>query len=309
MQTMQERAAAKGLTFAVHRHVGVPDVIHTDPTRFRQILFNLVSNAVKFTEEGGVKIVFRMGPLIGKSNPADRPLCVDVTDTGIGIPPHQRNRLFQPFTQGDTSTTRKFGGTGLGLAITKRLAQMLGGDVQVSSTEGKGSTFTVSMQVSSPAGAQAQHPQEPSPAPAAPSPETPILAGLRILLAEDGEDNQELINLHLTFAGAQVTLAENGKQACAAALAAMNTGQPFDLILMDMQMPEMDGYEATAHLRSHGYTNPIVALTAHVMSGDKEKCIAAGCDNFLGKPIDPATLLNTSAKMSRPEPIQQRRSA
>ncbi len=307
MQTMQERAAAKGLTLTVHRHVGVPDILHTDPTRFRQILFNLLSNAVKFTEEGGVKVVFRMGPLANKSAPPDRLLCIDVTDTGIGLAPHQRDRLFQPFTQGDTSTTRKFGGTGLGLAITKRLAQLLGGDVQVSSTDGKGSTFTVSLRVSPPAGALGQLPQDPSPSTESAAAETPILAGLRILLAEDGEDNQELINLHLTFAGAQVTLAENGKQACTAALAALNSGQPFDLILMDMQMPEMDGYEATAHLRSHGYTHPIVALTAHVMTGDKEKCLAAGCDDFLGKPIDPTLLLSTAARMAHP--VEKRRSA
>jgi PAS domain S-box-containing protein len=310
MQTMQERAAAKGLTLTVHRHANVPDVVHTDPTRFRQILFNLLSNAVKFTEEGGVKVVFRMGLLANKSAATDRLLCIDVTDTGIGLAPHQRDRLFQPFTQGDTSTTRKFGGTGLGLAITKRLAQMLGGDVQVSSTEGKGSTFTATLRVSPPAGAPIQFPQDQSPAPVEPAAaDTPILAGLRILLAEDGEDNQELINLHLTFAGAQVTLAENGKQACTAALTALNAGQPFDLILMDMQMPEMDGYEATTHLRSKGYTNPIVALTAHVMSGDKEKCIAAGCDDFCGKPIDPATLLSTAARMARSQPVEKRRSA
>jgi PAS domain S-box-containing protein len=314
IQTMRERAAAKGLTLTVHSHTNVPDVIHTDPTRFRQILFNLLSNAVKFTEEGGVKVVFRMGQFANKSTTTDRLLCVDITDTGIGLASHQRDRLFQPFTQGDTSTTRKFGGTGLGLAITKRLAQMLGGDVQVSSTEGKGSTFTVSLQVSPPADAPIQFPQDQSPPPEAAPTDIPILAGLRILLAEDGEDNQELINLHLTFAGAQVTLAENGKQACTAALTALNTGQPFDLILMDMQMPEMDGYEATTHLRSKGYTNPIVALTAHVMSGDKEKCIAAGCDDFLGKPIDPATLLSTSARMARnsiagTEPVEVRRSA
>jgi signal transduction histidine kinase/ActR/RegA family two-component response regulator len=301
IQTMQERAAAKGLTLTVHRQNGVPDVLYSDPTRFRQILLNLLSNAIKFTEAGGIEVVFKMT--------REKLLCIDVIDTGIGLAPHQRARLFQPFTQGDTSTTRKFGGTGLGLAITKRLAQMLGGDVQVSSTEGKGSTFTVTVQATPPAGTQ-QESAEQQCAPAAT--DAPALAGLRILLAEDGEDNQELINLHLTFAGAQVTLVENGVQACTAALTALKTGQPFDLILMDMQMPEMDGYEATSHLRSHGYAAPIVALTAHVMSGDREKCLAAGCDDFLGKPIDPAMLVNTAARMARSSttaPIEVRLSA
>jgi signal transduction histidine kinase len=303
IQTMQERAAAKNLTLTVHRHSNVPEVLYCDPTRFRQILLNLLSNAIKFTEQGSVKVVFRM------SQSPEKLLCIDVIDTGIGLAPHQRARLFQPFMQGDTSTTRKFGGTGLGLAITKRLAQMLGGDVQVSSTEGKGSTFTVTLQATPPAGTQLEAQQQPVPA----APDTPALAGLRILLAEDGEDNQELINLHLTFAGAQVTLVENGSQACTAALTALKTGQPFDLILMDMQMPEMDGYEATTHLRSHGYAAPIVALTAHVMSGDREKCLAAGCDDFLGKPIDPAMLLSTAARIASASKMKfaepQRRSA
>lgn len=183
----------------------------------------------------------------------------------------------------------------------------------MSSTEGKGSTFTVSLRVAPPAGAVVESPPQPAPTPPTAAADPPALTGLHILLAEDGEDNQELINLHLTFAGAQVTLVENGAQACTAALTALNAGQPFDLILMDMQMPQMDGYEATRHLRDRGYKGPIVALTAHVMSGDREKCLAHGCDDFLGKPIDPAMLLSTVARMARTpaasEPLEMRRSA
>jgi PAS domain S-box-containing protein len=315
VQSMRERATAKGLTLCVHRQNDVPDALYTDPTRFRQILFNLLGNAVKFTKRGGVDVVFRMAQSTGASNgsPPQRLLCIDVIDTGIGLSPEQHSRLFQPFSQGDTSTTRKFGGTGLGLAITKRLAQMLGGDVQVSSTEGQGSTFTVSLSVTPHAGEVVESaPQQSSPVPALAA-DPAVLTGLRILLAEDGEDNQELINLHLTFAGALVTMVENGIQACAAALAALEAGQPFDLILMDMQMPQMDGYEASSNLRAHGYARPIIALTAHVMSGDREKCLAAGCDDFLGKPIDPAMLLSTVARMARTpaasEPVEMRRSA
>ncbi len=182
----------------------------------------------------------------------------------------------------------------------------------MSSTEGKGSTFTVSLNVTPPAGAEVQPAPIQLPPAQATATGTPALAGLRILLAEDGEDNQELINLHLTIGGAQVTLVENGTQACAAALAALKAGQPFDVILMDIEMPQMDGYEATAHLRECGYAAPIIALTAHVMTGDKEKCLASGCDDFLGKPIDPAVLLSAVSKVARstrPELVEVRRSA
>jgi CheY-like chemotaxis protein len=142
------------------------------------------------------------------------------------------------------------------------------------------------------------------------APDSPPLANLRILLAEDGEDNQELINLHLTLAGAEVTLVDDGQKACDAALAAIQANQPFHLILMDMQMPVMDGYQATAHLRSRNYTAPIVALTAHTSDADRQKCLAAGCDDFLSKPIDPATLLTTSARIGRtssttPQPLRR----
>jgi PAS domain S-box-containing protein len=306
-QTMRQRAAAKGLTLTVHRRAGVPDICYSDPTRFRQILFNLLSNAIKFTQRGGIEVVFRMGR--SPANSTDELLYVDVSDTGVGLTPFQFSRLFQPFTQGDDSTTRKFGGTGLGLAITKRLVHMLGGDVQVNSTPNQGSTFTVSLNIKPPTGTVAQSPPAVAVAPPPIVNSALSLKGLRILLAEDGEDNQELINLHLTLAGAQVTLVENGLEAYRSALAASAAKQPFDVILMDMQMPIMDGYQATAQLRAENYAWPIVALTAHVMTGDRDKCLAHGCDDFVGKPIDPPTLLTTVTRLARRSDVPQRLSA
>jgi len=287
---MQERAAAKALTLAVEWRQNVPRTICSDPTRLRQILINLLGNAIKFTGSGSVRLVLRGG------DADDAHLFIDVIDTGIGMSAQEISRLFQPFTQADASTTRRFGGTGLGLVISKRLAQMLGGDLTVCSVPGRGSTFTLSLSTGgeSVACATAQ------PADSIPvAEEAGALRGTRVLLAEDGVDNRRLIEFHLSRAGAHVTVADNGVEACRLAWDALEKGQPFHVILMDMQMPRMDGYQATAHLRAAGYRLPIIALTAHVMSGDREKCLAAGCDEFLGKPIERKMLLATVAYAAR----------
>jgi signal transduction histidine kinase len=285
---MRLRAQARNLSLAVDAtEESLPATIQSDPTRLRQILVNLVGNAIKFTEFGSVTVKPRF--IAG-----DRPqLVIDVIDTGTGMTPDQVQRLFRPFTQADTSTTRKFGGTGLGLTISKRLAQMLGGDVSVvCSAPGVGTTFRLTVDV---AGA-VYAPTEPTPQPVAalpPQPATPVTlpAGFRILLAEDGPDNQRLISFVLRKAGAEVLVVDNGQLAVGEALAALNRGQPFDMILMDMQMPLMDGYAATAWLRRVGYSRPIIALTAHAMSGDREKCLAAGCNDYATKPLDRQRLL------------------
>jgi PAS domain S-box-containing protein len=282
---MRVRADAKQLPVSIEYVSDIPELIRTDPLRLRQILINLVGNAIKFTETGQIRLVVQL-----VRSPRTPLLCVDVIDTGIGLTHEQQSRLFQPFSQADSSTTRKFGGTGLGLMISKRLAEMLGGDIMVTSALGKGSCFRVTFETGDLAGVKMIGAHRVSEGmiqtlPAKPAAHPIKLAG-RILLAEDGPDNQRLISFILKKAGADVTVVANGQLACDEALAAMANGNPFDIILMDMQMPVLDGYDATRQLRSAGYSHPIVALTAHAMEGDDAKCLAAGCDEYLTKPID-----------------------
>ncbi len=266
----------------------------TDPLRLRQVLVNLVGNAIKFTEQGEVCLTARLSSENGSSR-----LRFDVADTGIGMNEEQVTKLFQPFTQVDNSSTRKFGGTGLGLCISKRLAEALGGTIAVRSEPGKGSTFSVTIDPGPLDGMyMIQNAQEapldhPLSATAATLEKIPLHG--RILVAEDRLDNQRFIALLLRNAGAEVRAVENGQLAVEAALAAREAGEPFDMILMDMQMPVMDGYEATRQLRLRGYTAPIVALTAHAMAQDSQKCLNAGCNDYASKPIDRQTLLATVA--------------
>jgi Amt family ammonium transporter len=221
-------------------------------------------------------------------------------DTGIGLTQEQVTGLFKPFCQADSSTTRRFGGTGLGLAISKRLAVMLGGDIDVRSALGKGSTFTVTVEAGSLEGIRllddfSESTVDVSQRPCEITAETTKLGG-RILLAEDGPDNRRLIAFLLKKAGAKVTAVEDGKLACEAVPAALADGTPFGVILMDMQMPVMDGYEATRRLRADGYRGPIIALTAHAMAYDRQKCIDAGCDDYVTKPVERERLLATGAQ-------------
>ena len=283
---MQPVAVAKCVTLDIQYLGPIPDQIPTDPTRLRQILVNVIGNAIKFTEVGSVTVAIA---LVAKDGQAT--IHFDVTDTGIGMSADQIANLFQPFTQADASTTRRFGGTGLGLAISRRLAQVLGGDLCVmESRVGEGSRVRISIAAGSSGqiellgdpNATAIHLRTPAAAP--PSTAT-SLAGYRILLVEDGPDNQLLISHLLRRVGAEITIEENGQAGCEAALAAANRGAPFDTILMDMQMPVMDGYEASRSLRDQGYDGFIIALTAHAMAGDREKCLAAGCDDYATKPI------------------------
>ena len=215
--------------------------------------------------------------------------------------------LFRPFSQVDGSASRRFGGTGLGLAISKRMAEMLGGDIVVRSGPDQGSTFSLSIAIGQRGGLIAS-PSKRIMTLAASKP-LPQKLACRILLAEDGPDNQRLIAFLLRKAGAEVELAENGQIAIDLALAAKQSGNPFDVILMDMQMPVMDGYEATQNLRSAGCTEPIIALTAHAMSGDRQKCIDAGCDGYITKPIDAKKLVGeietmvAAAMAQEPSPV------
>jgi Amt family ammonium transporter len=294
---MRGRADAKKLRCEVDFRGPIPEVIHTDPTRLRQILINLVGNGVKFTHSGGVQLTVSLVQDPAQDDPASTNpmLRFDVADTGIGITSEQLPNLFEPFTQADGSTTRQYGGTGLGLAISKRLAEMLGGDLTVQSTYGEGSVFSLTVRtgpldgirlLDSPTLADFSEPTALMLSPErSDEPDQPLM-NTRVLLAEDGSDNQRLIAFVLRKAGALVTIAENGRIAVECALRAKLLGQPFDVILMDMQMPVLDGYVATRRLRDQGYTGTIVALTAHAMADDREKCLQVGCDDFAAKPID-----------------------
>lgn len=223
---------------------------------------------------------------------------IHVADTGSGIRADKIERLFQPFGQADNTVTRTHGGTGLGLHISKRLANLMGGDVTlIHSHVGKGSCFRLSVPVELPEGAcwidQNESAQTIEPKQTAQVPTK--LAG-RILLAEDGIDNQKLITFHLRKAGATVDVAENGRIALEMIDNAIAIGQPFDLLLTDIQMPEMDGYQLTQTLRARGMGIPIVALTAHALAEDRQKCVQAGCDDYESKPIGRATLLAVCQK-------------
>ncbi|MGA2062039.1 MAG: PAS domain S-box protein [Thermoguttaceae bacterium] len=303
---MRVHAIGKKLPLKLEYASPIPQTINTDPTRLKQILVNLVNNAIKFTETGEVRIVVRLL----KGDGENHKLCFDIIDTGIGITPDQIKLLFQHFTQADASTSRKFGGTGLGLAISKRLAELLGGDITVSSIPQTGSTFTFTIStgpleeikmIDNPSEAICQNAKKIEPLQAQGS-----LLNCRILLAEDTPDIQNLIKMLLAEAGANVTTVDNGQLAVEAAWAAHREGNAFDIILMDMQMPIMDGYEATRKIRSEGYDGQIIALTAHSMQGDREKCLEAGCGDFISKPIDPDRLIEIVAKSMNSKATEKR---
>lgn len=282
MSVMRARAQGKGLALDYHWYGSIPEVITSDPARFRQLLLNLIGNAIKFTERGGVQAVARLD--------VERcELTVDIIDTGIGIPAGVCETIFKPFTQADSSVTRRFGGTGLGLSISRHLATGLGGRISVQSEVGKGSTFSVTIATGPLTEVRLlDHPVSDIITTARPQPTPPRsrLDGLSILVVDDGETNRKLIRLVLDRAGASTEMAENGLEAVE-----LGRNQHFDLILMDMQMPLMDGYTATGRLRELGCQCPIVALTAHAMRGDAERCLAAGCSDYLTKPINPERLI------------------
>lgn len=271
---MRIQAEAKGLLFQVTLNPPLPKLLHSDPTRMRQILINLCSNAIKFTPQGAITLSATYFADVSQ-------VTFKVSDTGIGMSPEQLARLFQPFAQADAGTSRQYGGTGLGLYLSRLLAEKLGGSLQVESKVGEGSEFTLTLPVPKQQTAALTYDLDVA---GANTNTLPATVSKRfqgcILLAEDNPDNQRLIGLLIKRLGAQLTLAENGERAVALA-----TTQPFDLILMDMQMPIMDGLEATRQLRAKGLTLPIVALTANAMTSDMERCRVAGCTDFLSKPV------------------------
>ncbi|MBX3393945.1 MAG: response regulator [Phycisphaerae bacterium] len=308
LSLMRVRADSKNLAIKVEFTGPIPETVISDPTRLRQILINLLGNAIKFTENGGVKLSVRY-----VAEPTHS-LQFDVHDTGIGITDEQARALFRAFSQADASMTRRFGGTGLGLAVSKRLAQLLGGDIElIYSRPAIGTTFRCRIAIGDvsslkwirdPALAmvEKQAANELIDENMTAKPKPVCFKGRRFLLAEDGPDNQRLICYILQRAGAEVTVVNSGREALNGATDALLRGRPFDVILMDVQMPEMDGLEATMALRARGYSAPIIALTAHAMADDREKCIRAGCDDYATKPIEREKLfasINSQLERSR----------
>ncbi|MGD0137796.1 MAG: ATP-binding protein [Tepidisphaeraceae bacterium] len=288
--TLGIRAQDKGIELSFAWDGLAPATILTDPTRFRQIITNLVGNSIKFTEKGGVRLIARL------DHSETRPrLAVDVIDTGIGMKPDALQRIFDPFTQADNSITRRFGGTGLGLSISRQCATALGGGLTVKSEYGKGSTFTLAIDAGPTEAIVMFDPvSEEAPQSKSRSARASVvrLKPARILVVEDGVSNQKLINVVLQRAGVTVELADNGQIGFEMAMA-----RHYDVILMDMQMPVVDGFTATRRLRQQGCKLPIIALTANAMKGEEEKCRAAGCSGYLSKPIDVDLLLRTLGEL------------
>lgn len=336
IELLQVRAEQKRIGLGVEFGTPLPQMIHGDPTRLKQILVNLLGNAIKFTQHGGVRLHVRCD----SSCRAPERIRFAVTDTGIGMSEEQQSRLFQAFSQADDSMSRKFGGTGLGLAISRKLAILLGGDITVESSPGRGSTFELEIVTNCPAdvelidaeaflaepqsfvltkdckhSAETQdlelaHPEQESPEDSQPeetetqlsvSPTVGPLAGRRVLLVEDGIDNQKLVTRILQKAGAEVTVRDNGQAGLEAALEAFRSGGPFDVVVTDMQMPVMDGYEEVRQLRMAGYSGAVIALTAHAMAGDRQKCLDAGCNEFTTKPVDRHELVELVTRYSECE--------
>ncbi len=285
VQLLQVRADAKGLPLVVECGDDVPETIHSDPLRLRQILLNLVSNAIKFSSRGEVRI-----RMLSNGPAGDPCMRFEIRDQGIGLTPRQIENLFHPFAQGDETTSRLFGGSGLGLWISKQLANLLGGDIAVQSEPGKGSNFVVTVGINQP-----QTDVAPAWTASAVADETQAagvsdLENCRILVAEDSPDNQELVTFVLERSGAQVTAVDNGAEAVRVALAAQRNGSPFDVILMDVQMPMLDGFTATERLREQEYPGLIVALTAHARPEELQQSRRSGCNACISKPIDNSIL-------------------
>ncbi len=311
------RAKGKNLSLGMEIAGGIPRTIQTDPTRLRQILLNLVDNAIKFTNQGRVWVEIELD----QTGPERPILEFRVCDTGMGMSPDQIGRLFEPFRQASEKISRQFGGTGLGLAISRQLARLLGGDIWVESTPGKGSVFHVRIaigdvslaemiagqDIATPSEAVKSHlmPSLSTPGPdrSATSPKRPArsirLKG-RILLAEDSPDNRRIIRYFLERAGAQVEIASDGQEALQKYNEAMRTGKPYDLLLMDVEMPVMDGPHAVRHLRANGCQTPIVALTAHTDPVCIQQFLEAGYTGFIPKPVDREGLLEAVASFLTP---------
>ena len=292
MVTLSEEASRKSIQLNLTIAPKVPASLVSDPTRIRQVLTNLIGNGIKFTESGSVDVTIglqtqtKVGTPIEDLGPMRR-IFIDVVDTGIGVDEDKINSIFDAFAQADSSTTRKYGGTGLGLSISRNIAQRLGGDISVESELGKGSRFRFEFDAlvdsleSIESGTQTMKDEWLG--------QQPNLTKHRILIVDDARTNREFLKIVLTHAGCDVVTCDNGQQATEKVCDAPDS--PFDLVLMDMQMPVMDGFTATRIIRQHDKELPIVALTAKSMKDDDKLCLAAGCSLYLSKPVSPQRLL------------------
>ena len=296
MHLVEIAAQEKGLVLRVDYPPELHRCFEGDPLRITQVLTNLLGNAVKFTETGEICLNIR--------HPSTDRLCFEVQDTGIGMTPLELERLFRPFSQADSSTTRRFGGTGLGLIITKQLVELMKGRVDVTSEPGRGSCFSFEIEVGeNPTGDTAPCQELASPVPTVASTGQAGLTGRRLLLVEDNVINREIVLGFLADSGLQIEVAGDGQQALE-----RFQQTPCDLILMDVQMPVMDGYEATRRIRALDPTVPIIALTANVFQEDVEKTLAAGMNEHLSKPIEAEQILAMITKYLKTEPGSQRMS-
>ena len=283
----RDQAMNKGLELILRDTQNLPSQLISDPTRLRQILINLIGNAIKFTEQGRVSVEVETKPM----TESRARIFVRIRDTGTGLSQEQANKLFEPFVQGDNSTTRKFGGTGLGLALSRRLARALGGDVVVESCEvGKGCTFLLSFAAE--LGDRLATRQDVSSQRQRAS--AGRLNGVRVLLVEDSPDNRFLVNRYLTREGARIDEAVNGQEGLEKALK-----KEHDVVLMDIQMPVLDGYETIARLRRENYLGPVIALTAHAMKEEREKALLAGFNDHLSKPLSPQDMVDKVAEYAK----------
>jgi PAS domain S-box-containing protein len=321
---MAVRAQSKQIQLAMEVETALPQTIESDPTRLRQILINLIGNAIKFTEHGSVRVV--------TSLLEDREaLRIAVIDTGIGMSVAQQQRLFQAFSQGDSTVARRYGGSGLGLIISRRLIAMLGGEIHVESALDQGSTFEITVPTGALASVPRIRPEQArvvSPAVATAAPDTAANAVLRatsrmaspelaespaprltcrVLVVDDQDDVRNLVQHELERTGAEVLSVPDGQQALDLVLQAGRSGAGIDVVLLDMQMPLLDGYDTARRLRAAGFHGAIIALTAHAMHGDRERCLAAGCDDYASKPLDIGKLIELVARLAQPAPAPRQR--
>ncbi len=281
IELLRPKAAAKGIELNFHIKGEIPNLLRTDLNRLRQILMNVVGNAIKFTEKGSVTVECKL-----ESIRAHRQLKISVIDTGIGMSGSDQARIFQPFQQGNSGTNRKYGGTGLGLDLSRKLAQALGGDLILSASKlQRGSTFEILLPAHFRKSAQNQSKTSYT--------TQPIHSKLSVLLVEDAVENQLLVKYLLEKVGFTIVTAGNGREGVRKALSGN-----YDVVLMDIQMPDMDGYEATRILRAQGYKTPIVALTAHAMNEECQRAMSMGFSDYLTKPIVRDRLIETLNKFS-----------